>query len=63
MRIQQNGHKYMCICIVESIEVWGIPGSTPKPEVGLPNWIASWQTCGVWKIREPEYTCSWLLFQ
>jgi len=53
----------MCICIVESIEVWGIPGSTPKPEVGLPNWIASWQTCGVWKIREPEYTCSWLLFQ
>jgi len=24
--------------------------------------IDSWRTCGVWRIREPEYTCSWLLF-
>jgi len=36
----------------------GLPVTTSQPVVGSPNWIASWRTCGVWRIREPEYACS-----
>jgi len=32
--------------------------NTSTSSGGLPNWIDNRRTCGVWRIREPEYACS-----
>jgi len=54
---------YTCVTARFSWAV-GLPSFSLKPVVGLLNWnkpnwrINSWRTCGVWWIREPEYTCS-----
>jgi len=57
---------YTCVAAQFNRAV-GLPSFSLKPVVGLPNWnkpnwrTDSWRTSGVWKIREPEYACNWLL--
>jgi len=40
-KIQQHKDKYGCIYSVQSVDLVGLPVSTPKPEVEIPFWNRS----------------------